>query len=377
MKGQTNYIHIFLAVSIAFIMVAIVTGLAFGVLWYFNNYVEENLDPSKNIITECIGKCQEEAACETGTVSSYKLINGACSCECAKVKVKTNTNGSAIADGWDTYTDNEYNFSFNYPANEFTTPETGNENYLRIQNYSSLEEKPGLLTGEYYLELHVLDVTDSSETCSEQIQDPISVTLGSQEGYRGSRLPGGDQGGRGFIMCIEKSDKQILIQVTGGEEEGTIANQILDTFQFINESTNSNWQSYTHTNFALQYPSGWEARADISGSDLALETITFSAPEIISDSLWSVLLYSSNSTSEDALIAKMGDQFSDRKEIRERITVGGKQATKVTVTTETITGWQHVQIFLEDSDTLYAINDGAGRNAEFETFYNSFQLINN
>ncbi|MBU2229561.1 hypothetical protein KJ810_04095, partial [Patescibacteria group bacterium] len=127
----------------------------------------------------------------------------------------------------------------------------------------------------------------------------------------------------------------------------------------------------------LQYPSGWEARADISGSDLALETITFSAPEIISDSLWSVLLYSANSTGEDALIAKMGDQFSDRKEIRERITVGGKQATKVTVTTETIIGWQHIQIFLEDSDTLYAINDGAGRNAEFETFYNSFQLINN
>jgi hypothetical protein len=116
-------------------------------------------------------------------------------------------------------------------------------------------------------------------------------------------------------------------------------------------------------------------RTDISGSDLASETVAFSSPETEGDNIWSVLLYNTDSTGMDELIAGMGDQFPDRKETRERITVAGKQATRVTVTTDTIAGWKHVQIFFEDGDTLYAINDGASRNTEFETFYNSFQLI--
>ncbi|MFA6272401.1 MAG: hypothetical protein WC693_04860 [Patescibacteria group bacterium] len=240
MKGSTNYIHIILTLSIAMIMITLIAGLAYGIFWYFNTYVGGDLDPSNNIITACIGKCQEEQICSAGTSSNYRLVNGECQCSCIKIKSASNINVTA------------------------------NTN---VQN----EER----------------------------------------------------------------------------------------------------QLYEHQKFTVQYPSGWEMHTDISGSDLALETVTFSSPEVEGDNIWSVLLYSTASTEMDELIAKMGSQFSDRREIRERITVAGKQATRATVTTDTITGWRHVQIFFEDGDTLYAINDGASRNLEFETFYNSFQLKNN
>ncbi|MFA6524807.1 MAG: hypothetical protein WCT33_00895 [Patescibacteria group bacterium] len=238
MKGSTNYIHIILTLSIALIMVTLISGLAYGVIWYFNTYMGNNLDPSNNVITSCIGKCQEEQICSAGTSSNYRLVNGECQCSCIKIKNTLNTNAS------------------------------------------------------------------------------------------------------------ENTNTQ-----------------------------NTGWLLYEHPNFTVQYPSDWEVRTDISGSDLASETVAFSSPETEGDNIWSVLLYNTDSTGMDELIAGMGDQFPDRKETRERITVAGKQATRVTVTTDTIAGWKHVQIFFEDGDTLYAINDGASRNTEFETFYNSFQLI--
>lgn len=377
MKGHINYAHIILSISIAFVMIVIVSGLAFGVLWYFENYVEDNLDPSNNIVTKCIGQCQAESVCEAGTVSSYKLINGSCNCEC--VTAKENMSSSSPPDGWEKFVNNKYSFQFYYPTNEYTTPEVRNEVYTRIQNYSSEEDTLALLPGEYYLEINIWDKSDSPQKCEKQMQDSTKVSLGNNTGYRGGRLPGGDQGGVGFVICAETDDKKIWIQVTGEDESGNIANGILDTFQFVekeldDDDNDSNWQQYAHEDFVIQYPAGWEARADSSGSELALEAITFSAPEIESDSLWSILLYNTNSTSQDALIAKMGEQFSDRKEIRERITISGEQATKATVTTDLITGWSHTQIFLEYGDTLYAINDGARAGEGFDTFYEYFQL---
>jgi hypothetical protein len=249
MKGQTSFSHIIISITIALIMIALVSGLAYGFLWFFNSYLGNSLDPSNNIVTECISQCQEDAACAVGTSSNYRLVNGVCQCSCIKIKKDLNTNATA------------------------------NTN---VQN---------------------VNVSDNTNT------------------------------------------------------------------------QNTGWLLYEHPNFTIQYPNGWEARADISLSDLASETVTFSSSEMIGDNMWSVLLYNSNSTGMDTLIAKMGDQYSDRKETRERITVAGKQATRVTITTDTITGWKHVQIFFEDGDILYAINDGASRNLEFQTFYNSFRFI--
>jgi len=230
-------------------MIVLISGFAYGFLWFFNNYIGSSLDPSNNVVKQCIGQCQEEAACSVGTSSNYRLVNGVCQCSCIKLKNVLNTNTAT------------------------------NTN---IQN------------------------TNESENTNTQ---------------------------------------------------------------------DTGLQIYENPKFTIEYPSGWEARTDISGSDLASETVTISSPETIGDTIWSVLLYNADSTDMDSLIAKMGDQFSDRREIRDRITIAGKQATRVTVTTETIEGWEHVQIFFEDDDTLYAINDGAGRNLEFETFYNSFQFI--
>jgi hypothetical protein len=341
MKSQTNYIHITLSILLALVMITIVTGLAIGVLWYFNNYVEGELDPSNNVITECISKCQEEATCEEGAISRYKLVNGSCNCECVKVKVNTNTNNSTDGTNLDGI------------SVECTTDDDCTLAYTE-RDYSK----------EMYaccaMPICVAFEDDQWVGVNKDAYNSYLEEMKSQFDCESSTCP--------MVEPCIQNDNDSLYE----------AKCVEDVCEKVDESSLTDWQTYTHTNFTLQYPTGWEARADISGSALASETVTFSAPEIISDSLWSVLLYSSSSTGEDILIAKMGDQFSDRKEIRERITVGGKQANKVTVTTETITGWKHVQIFFENGSTLYAINDGArSYNEDFETFYNSFQLVNN
>jgi hypothetical protein len=235
MKGSTSFIHIILALLIAFIMLILMSGMAFGIVWFLKTYMGDDLDPSNNIITECIGKCQEGQICSVGTSSNYRLVNGECQCSCIKIK-------------------------------------------------------------------------NSNATVNTNAQ-------------------------------------------------------------------NLGWQTYDDSNFSVQYPAGWEARTDIEISELANSTVTFSSAEILGDNMWSVLSYDANLVTMDSLIGDMGDEYNDRKETRERITVAGEQATKVTVTTDLIAGWEHVQIFIEKGDTLYAINDGAGRNKDFEKFYKSLQII--
>lgn len=234
MKGNTNFIHIILALLIALIMLTLMAGMAFGIVWFLKTYMGDDLDPSNNIITECIGKCQDEQICSVGTSSNYRLVNGECQCSCIKIK---NSN-----------------------------------------------------------------VSDSTNVQSDD------------------------------------------------------------------------WQLYESPDFSIQYPDGWDVRDDVVLSESALETHSFSSPEIVGDYIWSVFSFDGNLYGIDTLVADVGAQYADRKETRERIVISGEQAIKVTVTTDAVPGWEQVQVYLEKGEILYLIDDGSSRNEEFEKFYNSFQF---
>ena len=135
-----------------------------------------------------------------------------------------------IVNGWKVYKNIERGFEFQYPANsDLETPRNG---YHRIQNYSPLDDKPGLGINEFYLEF---DLARTNEKCKVWLVNPDQ--FGSNNGiiYKGLGVIGGDAGGTRFALCAEKDDKNILIQVTEGNLEGKIANQILSTFKFIED----------------------------------------------------------------------------------------------------------------------------------------------
>lgn len=91
---------------------------------------------------------------------------------------------------------------------------------------------------------------------------------------------------------------------------------------------------------------------------------------------WTLTVKRNSEYNIESLIANIGKQFNDRKESRESITINNIPATLVTVTTDTVNNWVTKSIFIETDGTLYKIENGAIDSAEFETFYNSFKLIN-
>lgn len=138
----------------------------------------------------------------------------------------------------ETYVDNHYGFSFQYPAGSTVeTSRNGRELYVRIQNYAmDSDSNSGLSAGEYYLELHVRDTAmgDTIDTsCADTVREAKTVQAGTKSGLRGLGPIGGDAGGTRYALCVEPSDKtQIYLQATESGNGGAIANAILDSVKF-------------------------------------------------------------------------------------------------------------------------------------------------
>lgn len=153
-----------------------------------------------------------------------------------------------------------------------------------------------------------------------------------------------------------------------------IFDQILSTFEFVDSATvtESGWKNYTNTThgFSIKYPTTipkyqgeWEVVE--YGS-----TIGFRPNTIREDSIWGVTIHQ-NATVESIATAS-GSQFPDRRQETQAISVNGKPATLITVTTSQDPAWIAKTVVIGDGNTLFSISNGAIEIPEFEEFYQSF-----
>lgn len=155
--------------------------------------------------------------------------------------------------------------------------------------------------------------------------------------------------------------KEIVPPVTNIEpepetEEPTIAN---------------NWQNYQNDKlgFRIKYPQGWVYEEFDTG-------IYFGTPESKSGGyIWGIFIHQPSEL--EKVIAQMGEQFEDRKELRSEVTVNKNiTGTMVTVTTKKYPDWISKTVYFENNGQLFAIGNGAIDDDRFESFYKSFEFAN-
>ncbi len=149
----------------------------------------------------------------------------------------------------------------------------------------------------------------------------------------------------------------------------------------------TNWKTYINTKFgfSIKYPDGWRV-VDSLDNPGPMNSVSFGPKQIGEDTLWGVVFYKKPDYSLDKIINDIGTQFSDRKQTKEAITVGGISATKVVTTTQQYVDWYHVMIIYENSEGFFAVNNGAIKDRNlpfnrgvpvgttFEQFYSSFKF---
>jgi hypothetical protein len=150
----------------------------------------------------------------------------------------------------------------------------------------------------------------------------------------------------------------------------------------IPQTKTSEWNTYNSTKlgFTIDYPKkiskyneNWQYEEFSVGGTNTM--VGFGTPSSKSGGyFWGVSLY--NDKTIEQLIAEQGKQFSDRKEARKNITVDGKSAILVTVTTNQYPEWVSKTVFLEQGEKVYVIGNGAIEIPEFDNFYNSFKTLN-
>lgn len=145
----------------------------------------------------------------------------------------TEKNNSAQAlEAWLTYTNKEHSFSIQYPSDAKVIPleEIGTEAYmLSIKNTPDYEQGE-YLSGQFNMQLFIYN--DDSD-CRRRMKNAKAVTIGNVNGYRGTGADGPYYGYR-FVLCAVKEGIHYAVEVTESDQEGKIANQILDSFKFIN-----------------------------------------------------------------------------------------------------------------------------------------------
>lgn len=188
-----------------------------------------------------------------------------------------------------------------------------------------------------------------------------------------------------YYIPIDNSLKEIiyisfLYDMNNPDRESLLSafNQILQTLKFTNATDETaSWNIYTSNkfNFTIKYPNKINAYNENWQYEELGEQIGFGPPSSKPGGwMWGVFVYTDKTVEQ--LIKDTGSQFNDRQEERKNITVNGKSALLVTVTTKSSEGWISKKVFLENNGKVYEIGNGARDHSEFDQFYNSFKLTN-
>lgn len=165
------------------------------------------------------------------------------------------------------------------------------------------------------------------------------------------------------VVFVETA-KEIYAIRNGSAIEDDVFERIYKSFEAVNAESSSTWKNYTGYGFSIDYP----AEQSISETPYG---ILFMEPGQL-DHAGGVR---QETEPLEELIAKMGDQFEDRVENRQTVTLNsGEEALLVTVTTPSIEDWEYKMVFIQNGGALYSIGDAALGRADFEALYKSFQL---
>lgn len=130
--------------------------------------------------------------------------------------------------------------------------------------------------------------------------------------------------------------------------------------------------------FAVTQPSGWDLYQETNSSASFGQSKNFSTHGY--DGEWFIAVFDAAKYGKEDYIQTMGDQFTDRREQREQVTINGRAATKVTVTTPSVADWVYQAILIEGNlqheKFLYVVHNGAIPNELFNAFYETFRLDN-
>ena len=149
----------------------------------------------------------------------------------------------------------------------------------------------------------------------------------------------------------------------------------------VKEDETANWKTYTNTklNFSVKYPittSKFNENWYYEESGIGQDVVRFGPPSSKSGGLvWGINAYDESSSNLENLISISGNQFNDRKEARQDITINGIPAKLVTVTTGEIKDWIRKAVYIERLGKIYEIGNGAVDQPEFELFYKSFKFL--
>ena len=172
--------------------------------------------------------------------------------------------------------------------------------------------------------------------------------------------------GCSFSMEIsgDGDEEEVVIEEVEVEES---EEEVVDEFLVPDD-----WQLFEseELGFSISYPGDWEHQEYETG-------VHFGTPESKTGGyLWGVGFNDPSVYSLEDLIARMGSQFNDRKEVRNEVAVNDYiSGTMVTVTTNKYDDWVNKTVYFEvGKDKLFSIGNGAIIDERFETFYKSFEL---
>ncbi len=136
--------------------------------------------------------------------------------------------------------------------------------------------------------------------------------------------------------------------------------------------------------FEIQCPNDWEVFSEFDSKNATVNgvPVVFRAafgpkgPEGDGyDGVFFVFVYNKSFAITEKIVKGMGQQFNDRQEKREHITINGSSATRVVITTPSIPYWYLEEVIIDSQNYIYQIHNGAAKNDLFVKFYESFKLI--
>lgn len=136
------------------------------------------------------------------------------------------------------------------------------------------------------------------------------------------------------------------------------------------------WQTYNSENYNLsfEYLKGWQINDALTpDKPNGWVGIGLSSAADLRDFSWVIRTEKISATSLDKIIGGLGDQFNDRQESRESITINGLNATVATVISPSNVEFSTKMIVFEKNNKFYIVT-GPANDKDFDKFYQSLVI---